>query len=166
MPGKRNRDDKIDKLINAVGTTLQEQGPHGLGVNKIAARAGVSKPMVYEYFGSFTGLLKAYITSKDPWIPYFHSLNLPMRASVETREREGIRLLNMVEGHFHNSGVSLRSVMAFLVGGIYYNVLHTSADAGTIAGVSLKNKEEFNQMRKTLAQVIDWAFQAAEAAKS
>ena len=70
MPGKRNADDKKSKLIEAVGETLKENGYRGLGLNKVAARAGVSKPMVYEYFGSLNGLLKAYIAGKDSWVPY------------------------------------------------------------------------------------------------
>jgi len=55
MPGKRNPDDKVSRLIGAVGDTLKEKGYHGLGMNKIALRAGVSKPMVYSYLGTRTG---------------------------------------------------------------------------------------------------------------
>ncbi|WP_454802981.1 TetR/AcrR family transcriptional regulator [Mucilaginibacter phyllosphaerae] len=204
----RNPDEKMSRLIDAVGKTLIEKGYHGLGVNKIAVRSGVSKPMVYQYFGSFSGLLKAYISGKDSWVPYFKSLNLPerpttedlknlfikmlqdqfryfhqekemqrlihwqvseynplMRATCEVREKEGLRLLDMVEGHFRNSGVSLKAVLALLVGGVYFNVLHDSAGAGTMAGIDLKNEKQFEVMLTTLAQIIEWAFQAAEYAK-
>lgn len=61
MPGLRNEEDKRARLIRAVGETLAEYGYQGLGLNKIALRAGVSKPMVYRYFGGLNGLLKAYI---------------------------------------------------------------------------------------------------------
>ena len=205
MPGKRNRDDKMARLIGAVGDTLKEKGYHGLGLNKIAARAGVSKPMVYEYFGNLNGLLKAYIERKDSWLAYFESLELPekptteelkncfirmlqdqfcylygekemqrlvhwqvsgynplMRATCEAREKEGARLLEMVDAHFRNSGVSLKAVMALLVGGVYYNVLHDSAGLGTMAGIDLKNEKDFNVMLQTIAQIVEWAFQAAE----
>ncbi|MES2063390.1 MAG: TetR/AcrR family transcriptional regulator [Bacteroidota bacterium] len=208
MARTRNPDEKMSKLIDAVGETLIEKGYNGLGVNKIATRAGVSKPMVYQYFGSFSGLLKAYISGKDSWVPYFKSLNLPerpttedlknlfiktlqdqfryfhqekemqrlihwqvseynplMRATCEVREKEGLRLLDMVEGHFRNSGVSLKAVLALLVGGVYFNVLHDSADAGTMAGIDLKNEKQFEVMLNTLAQIIEWAFQAAATAR-
>jgi AcrR family transcriptional regulator len=208
MARTRNPDEKMLRLIDAVGETLIEKGYNGLGVNKIATRAGVSKPMVYQYFGSFSGLLKAYISGKDSWVPYFKSLNLPdkpttedlkncfikmlqdqfryfhqekemqrlihwqvseynplMRATCEVREKEGLRLLDMVDGHFRNSGVSLKAVLALLVGGVYFNVLHDSADAGTMAGIDLKNEKQFEVMLNTLAQVVEWAFQAAETAK-
>ena len=209
MPGKRNPDDKMSKLTGAVGDTLKEKGYHGLGVNKIALRAGVSKPMVYEYFGNLNGLLKSYIGRKDSWLAYFEALELPenptteelkrclikmlqdqfryfhqdkemqklvlwqiseynplMRATCEAREREGLRLLELADGHFRNSGISLKAVMAMLVGGIYYSVLHDSAGLGTLAGTDIKNEKEFDQVLNTIAQVIEWAFQAAEQANS
>lgn len=209
MPGKRNPDDKKSKLIGAVGLNLKENGYSGLSLNKITAEAGVSKPMVYEYFTNFNGLLKAYIAGKDSWVAYFQSLELPekpttgemkncfinmlqdqfryfhqdremqklvhwqvseynplMRATCVNREREGERLLDMVEGHFRNSGVSLKAVLALLVGGIYFNVLHDSAGVGPMAGIDLRNEKDFGLMLKTIAQVIGWAFDAAELANS
>ena len=209
MPGKRNPDDKRCRLIEAVGGTLKEHGYHGLTLNKVTVRAGVSKPMVYEYFVNFNGLLKAYIAGKDSWVAYFQSLELPeqpttaelkncfikmlqdqfqyfhqdvemqrlvhwqvsgynplMRATCENREREGVRLLELVDGHFRKSGISLKAVMALLVGGIYYNVLHDSAELGTMAGTDIRNQKDFEQMLKTIGQVIGWAFDAAESANS
>lgn len=204
MPGKRNPDDKKAKLIGAVGSTLAECGYHGLTLNKIAVAAGVSKPMAYEYFANFNGLLKAYISGKDSWVAYFQSLELPaqptveemkhcfikmlqdqfryfhqdremqklvhwqvseynplMRATCENREREGKRLLDLVDGHFRNSGVSLKAVLALLVGGIYFNVLHDSAGVGTMAGIAISDQKDFDVMLKTIVQVVGWAFDAA-----
>jgi AcrR family transcriptional regulator len=209
MPGKRNPDDKVSRLTGAVGDTLKEKGYHGLGVNKIALRAGVSKPMVYEYFGNLNGLLKAYIGKKDTWMAYFESLDLPehptteelkrcfirmlqdqfryfhgdmemqklvlwqiseynplMRATCEAREREGLRLLELADGHFRKSGISLKAVMGMMVGGIYYSVLHDSAGLGTLAGIDIKNEKDFELVLNIIAQVIEWAFQAAEHANS
>src|SRR6201996_9822555 len=205
MPGKRNPDDKKSKLIEAVGETLRNQGYENLSLNKIAARAGVSKPMVYEYFGSLNGLLKAYIAGKDSWVPYLESLVLPehptaedlkncfvkmlqdqflffhqnkemrrlvhwqikgynplMRATCEAREREGARLLKLTDDHFRGSGISLKAVLAMIVGGVYYNVLHDSAGLGTMAGIDLKNEKDFEVVLKTIAQIVGWAFAAAE----
>src|ERR1700761_7157439 len=205
MPGKRNPDERRLKLIEAVGETLKEKGYESLGLNKSAAQAGVSKPMVYEYYGSLNGLLKAYIAGKDSWVPYLESLELAehptaeelkncfikmlqdqfrffhgekevqrlvhwqmrgynplMRATCEAREREGARLLRLTDTHFRKRGISLKAVMALLVGGIYYNVLHDAAGLGTMAGIDLKNEKDFEVMLKTLAQVVEWAFQAAE----
>lgn len=204
MPGKRNPDDKKAKLIEAVGSTLAECGYHGLTLNKITMAAGVSKPMAYEYFVNFNGLLKAYIAGKDSWVAYFQSLELPpqptvedmkncfikmlqdqfryfhqdremqklvhwqvseynplMRATCENRERYGKRLLDLVDAHFRNSGVSLKAVLALRVGGIYFNVLHDSAGVGTMAGIAISDQKDFDVMLKTIAQVLGWAFDAA-----
>jgi AcrR family transcriptional regulator len=209
MPGKRNADDKKSKLIEAVGETLKENGYRGLGLNKVAARAGVSKPMVYEYFGNMNGLLKAYVGHTDSWLPYFESLELPespsteelkqcfikllqdqfryfhsekemqklvhwqisepnalMRAASLMREKEGLRLVELTEQHFRKSGISLKAVLAFLVGGIYFNVLNDSAGAGTVAGIDLKKGEDFELMLDTIAQIVEWAFRAAEVSKA
>ncbi len=58
-------------LIRAVGDILQEEGWQGLGVNKIAFRAGVDKKMIYWYFESYNNLVKTYIKSRDFWEPVF-----------------------------------------------------------------------------------------------
>jgi AcrR family transcriptional regulator len=47
MKKTRNPDDKTARLIGAVGEILSEKGYQGLGLNKIAVAAGVSKPMIY-----------------------------------------------------------------------------------------------------------------------
>src|ERR1700761_584305 len=101
MPGKRNADDKMSRLIDAVGETLKEEGYQGLGVNKVALRAGVSKPMVYEYFGNQNGLLKAYIGRKDSWLAYFESLELPENPSAEELKRCFVKMLQDQFRYFH-----------------------------------------------------------------
>ncbi len=69
----RSRDPEVTRqmLIDAVGDILREDGWRGLGVNKIAFRAGVDKKMIYWYFQSYNNLLRTYIKSKDFWIPVF-----------------------------------------------------------------------------------------------
>jgi len=202
---KRNAEDKRERLIRAVGETLAEKGYLGLGLNKIAIRAGVSKPMVYRYFDGLNGLLKAYIEKSDTWLPYFESLALPenptpdelktclvrmlqdqfrffsqnremqklvlwqiseynalMRTACQAREKEGARILELADAHFRGSGISLKAVMALLVGGIYFNVLHESADAGTMAGMDIKRGKDFEAMLSAIEHIIEWAFRMAE----
>lgn len=67
----RNPEVTRQMLIDAVGDILKEDGWRGLGVNKIALRAGVDKKMIYWYFSSYNNLLKTYIKSKDFWMPVF-----------------------------------------------------------------------------------------------
>jgi len=204
MVRKRNPEDKSARMIGAVGEILSEKGYHGLGLNKIAIAAGVSKPMVYANFDNLNGLLKAYIQHTDTWLPYFQELEVPenptpdqlktlftrivqdqfrfmrsskemqqliiweisepnplMRTSCETREKHGARLIELTEQYFRNSGISLKAILALLVGGVYYNALHASAPGGTLAGIDLKNEKDFEAMLKAIEQIIGWAFDMA-----
>src|ERR1700744_3864287 len=93
MKRQRNPEDKAARLIAAVGEALTEHGYQGLGMNKITFRAGVSKPMVYAYFGSLNGLVKAYVRQTDSWLPSFASLDLPEQPTVEELKQCFIELL-------------------------------------------------------------------------
>jgi len=84
-----------------------------------------------------------------------------MRAVSESREAEGIKLLGLADTHFRDSGYSIKAVMALLVGGIYYNVLHNAAGTGTVAGIDLGNEKEFELMISTVAQLIELVWEAA-----
>ncbi|MNJ87505.1 Bacterial regulatory protein, tetR family [compost metagenome] len=63
-------------LVRAVGEIMEEEGWQGLGVNKIALRAGVDKKMIYWYFESYNNLLKTYIKSQDFWEPVFRDFEI------------------------------------------------------------------------------------------
>ena len=52
MTGKQRR----EQLLNVGRTLFAERGYDGASVEEIAARAGVSKPVVYEHFGGKEGL--------------------------------------------------------------------------------------------------------------
>jgi len=68
---KYPREVTMKRLLDAVGDILKENGWAGLGVNKIEARAGVSKKMIYHYFTTYNNLVKTYIKSIDFWMPVF-----------------------------------------------------------------------------------------------
>jgi len=204
MPGKRNPEDKAGRLIGAVGEILSEKGYQGLGMNKIAIAAGVSKPMIYRYFGGLNGLLKAYIQHTDSWLPYFQELKVPenpapeqlktifiqvlqaqfrfmqkskemqeliiweisetnplMRTACDAREKQGARLIELTDEYFRNSGISLKAILVLLVGGVYFSVLHDSAQGGTLAGIDLRNEKDFDAMLKAIEQIVRWAFDMA-----
>lgn len=55
------------KLVESVGIVLAEKGVDQLGVNALAKAAGVNKALIYRYFGSLEGLLRAYGESADFW---------------------------------------------------------------------------------------------------
>lgn len=67
---ERDRDATEKRLIDTIGILVAEEGFEKIGVNAVAARSGVSKILIYRYFGSVEGLLAAYIRQHDFWINF------------------------------------------------------------------------------------------------
>ena len=57
----KNRQATELALIKAVDDIIEESGFEGLGINAVAAKAGVAKMLIYRYFNSLDGLIAAYI---------------------------------------------------------------------------------------------------------
>ena len=55
------------RILDAVGKIVGEEGFEALGVNVIAQRAGVSKMLIYRYFGSLDGLMARFVFERDYW---------------------------------------------------------------------------------------------------
>jgi len=64
----KNREQTMQKLIEAFDKILVEEGFQKLGINKIAKEAGVSKVLIYRYFNDFDGLFAAYLEKKIFWL--------------------------------------------------------------------------------------------------
>jgi AcrR family transcriptional regulator len=76
---QRNRESTEASIIAAVGSLVEDSGFENLGINAVAAKAGVSKMLIYRYFDSMDGLITAYIRQYDFWINY----NEPVPDAVE-----------------------------------------------------------------------------------
>lgn len=63
----RNKEKTKQKLIDAVGTILAEEGYSKLGINNIARKALVDKKLIYRYFGGIDELISSYFRQKDFW---------------------------------------------------------------------------------------------------
>lgn len=57
---KRNRAQTTQRIIDAFETVLAERGLQHVGVNRVAEEAGVSKVLIYRYFGGLDGLIDYY----------------------------------------------------------------------------------------------------------
>lgn len=77
---ERDRDATEQRMLKAVGEMIRRDGFEKLGVNAVAAHCGVSKILIYRYFGSLDGLLTAYIRQHDFWINF--PLDIPGRAHL------------------------------------------------------------------------------------
>jgi AcrR family transcriptional regulator len=93
MTGKERRQQLLD-----VGRRLfAERGLDGTSVEEIAARAGVSKPVVYEHFGSKEGL---YAVVVDREVDRFLTMANRLLEGPDTREKfEGaaVELLRYIQ---------------------------------------------------------------------
>lgn len=58
---KRNRAKTTQRIVDALEEVLAERGLEGVGVNRIAEKANVSKVLIYRYFGGMEGLLEYYV---------------------------------------------------------------------------------------------------------
>ena len=63
----RNRLNTEQRLIDAVGALLLEQGYPAVGINAIARQAGCDKVLIYRYFGGYDELLLAFAETTELW---------------------------------------------------------------------------------------------------
>lgn len=84
---EKSREATEKRLIEAVGEIIEEKGFEHVGINAVAAKAGVSKMLIYRYFGSIEELIAQCITKNDYWI------NTPME--IPTLDKFNGYLKNM-----------------------------------------------------------------------
>lgn len=70
IAGERDREATEQRLLDTLGVLIRDYGFEKVGINAVAERAGVSKILIYRYFGSLDGLMAAYIRLHDFWINY------------------------------------------------------------------------------------------------
>lgn len=58
---RRNRAKTTQRIVEALEEVITERGLEGVGVNRVAEKAGVSKVLIYRYFGGLDGLLEYYV---------------------------------------------------------------------------------------------------------
>ncbi len=63
----RSRLQTEQRIVDAVGSILLDQGYPAVGVNAIARQAGCDKVLIYRYFGGFDELLLAFAETTTLW---------------------------------------------------------------------------------------------------
>jgi AcrR family transcriptional regulator len=136
------RPEREQRMLDAAGNAFAGNGFHDASMDAIALAAGISKPMLYNYFGSKEGLYVAYVQRAG------QALLQTMRdaASRDAPPRERLRLgilafLTYVEEH-----------------GAGWAVLHreTTAQGGPIA-------EQVAELRERIAHMLGGLFEGREA---
>ena len=67
---ERDRETTERRLLDTIGQMINESGFEKIGINAEANQSGVSKILIYRYFGSVEGLMAAYIRQHDFWINF------------------------------------------------------------------------------------------------
>jgi len=67
---EKDRTATEKKLLETIGKMIAEKGFEKIGINAVSAQSGVSKILIYRYFGSVEGLMAAYIRQHDFWINF------------------------------------------------------------------------------------------------
>ena len=81
-PIERDRETTERRLLDSIGQMITESGFEKIGINAVASQSGVSKILIYRYFGSVEGLMAAYIRQHDFWINF--PQELPDRSQLPT----------------------------------------------------------------------------------
>ena len=81
-PIERDRETTERRLLDTIGQMITESGFEKIGINAVASQSGVSKILIYRYFGSVEGLRAAYIRQHDFWINI--PQELPDRSQLPT----------------------------------------------------------------------------------
>ena len=77
---ERDREATEKRLLETVGQMIAEEGFEKIGINAVASQSGVSKILIYRYFGSVEGLMAAYIGQHDFWLNF--PLEFPARENI------------------------------------------------------------------------------------
>jgi AcrR family transcriptional regulator len=83
-----------------------------------------------------------------------------MRNISEERERDGEKLLSLTDPFLKDSDVDFRAVVALILGGTYYMVLHGGTNKSRVSGMDVMLEKDYRVMLRTIEQVLEWAWSA------
>ena len=117
--------DRRDQLIGVARSAFAEKGFDGTSVEDIAARAEVSKPVVYEHFGGKEGL---YAVVVDREVQTLHNairtaITTPNAGSRRLLELGALALLDYVESCPEGFRILVRDTTGSASGGSYGSIL-------------------------------------------
>lgn len=87
-------------MLRAAGDTFAARGFHAASMDEVAEAAGITKPMLYNYFGSKEGLYAAYVRSSAQVLVQSMREAASPSAPVQDRLRAGlVAFLTYAEQH-------------------------------------------------------------------
>jgi len=99
-----DKERSMNRLLEAVGCVIKEKGYSGLGPTNIAKAAGLSKRLIYFYFGSVENLIEKYVRSRDYFAGASNGADQLIEQNKETNTCKLLEslLLSQLE-HFYNN---------------------------------------------------------------
>jgi AcrR family transcriptional regulator len=85
-----------------------------------------------------------------------------LRKISDEREEQAAGIIGMTDQHFSKSSISLRAVLAVILGGIYYNVWHASKNGSVVCGIDINSSKGRHEFEQTIDLLINLVWQAAE----
>ncbi len=85
--------------------------------------------------------------------------NAISRGISDERERIGEEMLALTDKYFQGTEINFRVVLALLIAGIYYFVLHGKINGSTFCGIDINDNKGMDEVNRTLKQIVDWAYE-------
>jgi AcrR family transcriptional regulator len=126
-----SKQDRHVQLLQVARDLIREEGTDGLTLGRLAQRAGVAKPLVYDHFGTRAGVLSELYREFDA------RQHETLDAALEGTEPELGAVARVVAGAYIGcvlaEGRELADVVAALTGSPTLDRLHREADEAYIA---------------------------------
>lgn len=106
MTHQKRRTETEKKIVDALREQLSENGFREIGINAVARRAGVSKELIYRYFGSVEAILERMMREQDFW-PSARWLN---QMSEEGDKHAPVANMIVRQGQFLRENKVLREI--------------------------------------------------------
>jgi AcrR family transcriptional regulator len=119
--------ERREQLIEIARTLFAERGFDGASVEEIAARAEVSKPVVYEHFGGKEGLYAVVVDREMSALLDGITTSLTQSTNNQSRlrvERVALALLTYVDEHTDGFRILIRDSPASISSGSYSTLLN------------------------------------------
>jgi len=84
--------------------------------------------------------------------------NAVLKSISEAREVDGAKLLDKTDAFFRNTDVNFRAIIALMLGGVYYMVLHANTNNSVVCGINVHIEKDRDEVLRTIQQVISWSW--------
>ncbi|MEG1265645.1 MAG: TetR/AcrR family transcriptional regulator [Myroides sp.] len=81
-----------------------------------------------------------------------------LRHISDERELIGEEVFKIVDPQFKDSNIDIRGILAILVAGIYYLVLHGKTNRSLFCGIDLNTADGEDRIKESISQIISMAF--------